>query len=52
MEEKIFRKVVLTEGFLNLWQKFPSTIAEVRERIVGHCESGLWDTMMTIDVVA
>jgi len=36
VEEKIFRKVVLTEGFLNLWQKFPSTIAEVRERIVGH----------------
>ncbi|PVH37199.1 hypothetical protein PAHAL_6G269700 [Panicum hallii] len=33
VEEKNFKKVVLTEGFLNLWQKFPSTIAEVRERV-------------------
>ncbi|RCV31907.1 hypothetical protein SETIT_6G215600v2 [Setaria italica] len=31
VDEKNFKKVVLTEGFKNLWLKFPSTVAEVRE---------------------
>ncbi|CAO2192165.1 unnamed protein product [Urochloa humidicola] len=33
VHEKNFSKVVLTDSFMNLGQKFPSIIAEVRERI-------------------
>uniref|UniRef100_A0A0A9ASZ8 BTB domain-containing protein n=1 Tax=Arundo donax TaxID=35708 RepID=A0A0A9ASZ8_ARUDO len=31
--EKNFKKVVLTDGFMQLGQKFPSIVAEVRERV-------------------
>jgi speckle-type POZ protein len=31
--EKNFKKAVLTDGFLHLGQKFPSIIADLRERV-------------------
>ncbi|CAL5005172.1 unnamed protein product [Urochloa decumbens] len=33
VDEKNFKKVVLTDGFMNLGQKFPSIVAEVREQV-------------------
>ncbi|KAK1683420.1 hypothetical protein QYE76_044268 [Lolium multiflorum] len=33
VEEKIFKKVVLTDGYVQLVQKFPSIMAELREKV-------------------
>jgi speckle-type POZ protein len=32
-DEKNFKKVVLTDGFVELMHKFPSILAEVREKV-------------------
>jgi speckle-type POZ protein len=41
--EKNFRKAVLTDGFVQLVQQFPSIVAELRERPVAVYSSGMQD---------
>jgi speckle-type POZ protein len=33
VEEQNFKKVVLTQGYVQLVQKFPSIMAELREKV-------------------
>lgn len=35
VEDNNFKKIVLTDSFMQLGQKFPSIITEVRERLAG-----------------